>query len=153
MRTFLFTLLLTLLTSPAIAENECVFDEGGYKTFVSGYKSPIKPAKVSKTEKSLSIHRNHEQILVEGGGCNHLGMSIELHSNQTFNEEQFLNKALELTKEFGGWLLNIKTVEQAFKTNKFQKIDNIYYFNIDMMTVFNTYIDKDGNIIVEFYIN
>ncbi len=83
----------------------------------------------------------------------HLGISIDLKSSNTYTEEEFLEKTLMLTREFGGWLINEGVLEDSIKNRKFQIIDDVYYVEVDVMTVFSASYTSNGDVNIEFYIN
>lgn len=136
----------------AVAE-ECIFSESAYLNFINEYALKDKTSRIESDKKTLVIKRNNEEIIVNGGGCVHLGASITLKSKHSHTEDQFLEKILLLTKEYGGWLINISALTKSIKNRNFQIINNVYYFEIDAMTVFSASYDNKGKINIEFYIN
>jgi len=144
--------LLVLVSFSVYAEEECIFDESVYVDFINKYQAKNINSRIETDKRTLIIKRKNEQIIVKGGGCVHLGVSIDLNTKQTYTEAQFLSKILRLSKEFGEWLINIKTLENSIKGKKFQIIDGVYYIEVDAMTVFSASFNN-GAINIEFYIN
>ena len=146
-------ILLVFFSVGAYAAEDCIFDESAYITFINKYNSDASNSRIGPDGRTLLINRDGEQISVSGGGCDHLGVTIELISTQPFAEEQFLNKTLELSIELGAWLINTKALEDSIEGGRYQKIDGTYHIEVDAMTVFNCSYDDQGRIFVEFYIN
>ena len=148
----LFIFLLILTSNSVFAEEECVFDETAYINFINTYKENNKNVSIEPKDKTLKVKRNNETIVINGGGCVHLGMTIKLHSKKTFTEKEFLEKTLSLSNEFGSWLINTSALKNSIKTGQYQKIDNIYFIKVDAMTMFEAFFNK-GEINISFYIN
>lgn len=148
----LFIFLLILTSNSVFAEEECVFDETAYINFINTYKENNKNVSIEPKDKTLKVKRNTETIVINGGGCVHLGMTIKLHSKKTFTEKEFLEKTLSLSNEFGSWLINTSALKNSIKTGQYQKIDNIYFIKVDAMTMFEAFFNK-GEINISFYIN
>ncbi|MEJ2141665.1 MAG: hypothetical protein P8Y24_04810 [Gammaproteobacteria bacterium] len=110
-------------------------------------------AKIEPDGKTLIVNRNNEKIIIKGGGCVHLGMAIELRTKQAYTEAQFLQKTLDLSMEFGNWLINTRALKNSIEKGKYQKINDIYFIDINAMTVFSATNDNQGEINVDFYIN
>ena len=147
-------LILTIFASfSANAEEECIFNESSYIEFIKKYVSENKNTKIENDNRTLRVERNNEEIVVKGGGCVHLGVAIDLKTQQIFTEEQFLHKVLKLSNEFGGWLINTNSLESSIKNKKYQIIDGVYFIEVDAMTVFSASYNSKGEIIVDFYIN
>ena len=149
----LLPFFLIFISVSAYAEEECVFDETAYTAFIKKYSAENKNSKIEADGKTLIVNRNNEEILVKGGGCTHLGVAIELRTKQAHTEDQFLNKTLDLADEFGNWLINIKALKDSIEHGKYQKIDSVYFIEVDAMTVFEASYNKQGEINVDFYIN
>lgn len=149
----LLAILLIFISVSAYAEDDCVFNENAYIEFIKQYKADNRNAKIGPDGKTLIVNRNNEEIVVKGGGCVHLGVAIELTTKQAFTEAQFLQKTLDLSLEFGAWLINTRALKESIANGKYQKIDDTYYIEVDAMTVFSAFYDKQGNINVDFYIN
>ena len=92
-------------------------------------------------------------IIVKGGGCNHLGVTIELITTQKFTEKQFLKKTLDLSIEFGSWLINIEALKGSIEKGHYNKIHGTYVIEVDAMTVFDASYNNQGAINIDFYIN
>lgn len=148
----LLIILLIVISVTVYAEEDCVFDESAYIEFIKKY-SADNNALIGTDGKTLQINRNGEEITVTGGGCVHLGMAIESRAKQLYTEEQFLQKALELSIELGSWLINTRALKASIEKGEYQLIDDSYYIQVDAMTVFSASYDKQGNIYVDFYIN
>jgi hypothetical protein len=146
-------ILLILLSVSAYAEEDCVFNENAYIEFIKKYSAENKNSKIKPDGKTLIVNRNNEAIIVTGGGCVHLGVAIELRTKQTYTEEQFLQKTLDLSIEFGDWLINTKVLKKSIAKSKYQIIEGDYYIEVDAMTVFSASYDNQGKISVDFYIN
>jgi len=149
----LLPILLILISTSASAEEECVFDENAYISFINKYAKENKNLKIESEGKTLVVNRNNEEITVKGGGCVHLGEEIELRTKQKFTEKQFLQKTLNLATEFGDWLINTKALKESIEKARYQKIDGTYFIEVDAMTVFSASYDNQGKINVDFYIN
>ena len=80
-------------------------------------------------------------------------MSIESSKKRTFTEGQFLQTTLDLSIEFGSWLINTKALESAIETGTYRKVDGTYFIEVDAMTVFNASHDRQGKLKIDFYIN
>jgi len=137
----------------AFAEEDCVFDETAYIEFINKYSTENKNAKLDNDDKTLIVNRDNEEIMVSGGGCVHLGVAIELTTKQAYTEKEFLKKTLELAVDFGSWLINTNALEDSIQKGKYEKIDGIYFIEVDAMTVFEASYDNKGIINVDFYIN
>ncbi len=149
----LLPILLIIIAVIAYAEEDCIFDESTYMKFIKEYSAENKNAKIGPNGRTLLINRNNEEITVQGGGCIHLGVAIESRTNQNYSEEQFLQKVLSLSIEFGDWLINTEALKESIEKGKFQKIDGGYFIDVDAMTVFEASCDDQGKINVDFYIN
>jgi len=149
----LLPVLLIVLSVALWAEEDCIFDEAAYTEFVKRYKADNRDSKIGSDDRTLIINRGNEEITVKGGGCNHLGVAIDLRSRQSYTEEQFLQKVLDLSIEFGSWLINTEALKESIAKGKYQNIDGTYYIDVDAMTVFDASYDDQGNIDVDFYIN
>lgn len=146
-------IMLVLVALPGYAEEQCVFDEAAYTEFVDKYHAEHANSKISPDGRTLNVVRGKETIIIRGGGCVHLGVSIELRREQAYTEAAFLQKVLALSTEFGGWLINTEALKDAIATGKYQKINGVYYVDIDAMTVFSAERRDQGGILVDFYIN
>lgn len=135
------------------AQEDCVFDENAYFEFINAYSAANPDAKIEADGRTLVVKRNNEVIKVEGGGCHHLGVAIDVETNKTYTEGQFLQKTLDLAIEFGDWLINIRKLKESIEQGKYQTINDIYFIEVDVMTVFDAVYDKQGNIKIGFYIN
>jgi len=144
---------LNIVSVSAFAEEDCVFDETAYITFINKYSTENQNAKIDADGKTLVVNRNNEEIIVTGGGCVHLGVAVELSATQAFTEKEFLKKTLDLAVEFGDWLINTNALKDSIEKGKYQRIDGIYFIEVDAMTVFEASYDKGGKINIDFYIN
>ena len=149
----LLPILLIFVFVYSYAEENCIFDETAYIEFIKKYSKENRNSKIESDGKTLIVNRNSEEILVKGGGCIHLGVAIELRTKQAYTEEQFLQKTLDLSAEFGNWLINTKALKGSIEKGNYQKIDGTYFIEVDAMTVFNASYDNQGNINIGFYIN
>lgn len=152
-RAWLIVLLLMFFTISTYAEEDCVFQENAYLNFIKKYNATHKDADLQSDGKTLVVNRSNEKIVVKGGGCIHLGVEIELSTKQPYTERAFLKRVLNLSVEFGDWLINTKSLSASIENGKYQKIDNAYFINVDAMTVFEAAYDKQGKINISFYIN
>ena len=149
----LLPILLIFVSAFAYAEEDCVFDETAYIKFINKYITENKNSKIEPDGKTLIVKKNNDEIIVKGGGCVHLGVAIELKTKQAHTEEQFLQRTLDLSIEFGNWIINTKALKDSIEKGEYQKIDGIYFIEVDAMTVFTASYDNQGAINVEFYIN
>lgn len=149
----LLPILLILIAISVYAEEDCIFDESSYIEFINKYSADNRNSKTGPDGRTLLINRNNEEILIKGGGCNHLGMTIELRTKQAYTEEQFLEKVLDLSIEFGNWLINTKALKDSIAKGEYEKFEGTYYIKVDAMTVFSASYDNQGKIHVDFYIN
>jgi len=149
----LLPILLILISISANAEEECVFDENAYISFINKYAKENSNSEIKSEGKTLVVSRNNEEIIVKGGGCVHLGEEIELRRNQELTEKEFLQKTLNLATEFGAWLINIDALKESIDTGTYKEIDGIYFIEVDAMTVFSASYDNQGKINIDFYIN
>lgn len=149
----LLSILLIFISVSVYAEQDCVFDETTYIKFINKYSAENKNSKIEPDGRTLIINTNNEEIIVTGGGCIHLGVAIELRTQQVYTEEQFLQKTLDLSIEFGNWLINTKALKDSIVKGEYQIIDSTYYIEVDAMTVFNASYDNQGKISIDFYIN
>jgi hypothetical protein len=149
----LLSILLTIFSISGYAEEECVFDESAYIEFINKYSAENRNSKIEVDGKTLVVSRNTEEIIITGGGCIHLGVAIELGTKQEYTEEQFLQKALNLSIEFGDWLIDTRSLKGAIEKDKFHVIDGAYSIEVDAMTVFSASYDNQGKVSVAFYIN
>jgi len=149
----LLPILLLIFSGSAHAEEDCTFDETAYLTFIKQYSTENRNSKIEADGRTLNVNRNNEEISIKGGGCIHLGATIELRTEHAYTREQFLQKTLELSIEFGSWLINTEALKDSIAKGKYQIIDGTYYIEVDAMTVFNASYDNQGNINIDFYIN
>jgi hypothetical protein len=149
----LLLILLIFISVSVYAEEDCIFDETAYINFIKKYSAENRNSKIEPDGRTLIINTNNEEIIVKGGGCIHLGVAIELRTQQAYTEEQFLQKTLDLSIEFGNWLINTKALKDSIAKGEYQIIDGTYYIEVDAMTVFNASYDNQGKIYVDFYIN
>ena len=149
----LLPILLVFISISGYAEEECIFDETAYIKFITKYSKENINSKIESDGKTLLVNRKNEEVIVKGGGCVHLGEAIELRTKQEFTRKQFLQKTLNLSTEFGDWLINTKALKESIEKGKFQNIDGTYFIEVDAMTVFSASYDNQGKINVDFYIN
>ena len=149
----LLPILLIIISVSAFAEEDCIFDETAYIEFINKYNTENKNSKIESDGKTLTVNRKNEEILVKGGGCIHLGVAITLRTKQAYTEEQFLQKTLDLSVEFGNWLINTTALKDSIKKGRYRKINGTYSIEVDAMTVFNASYDNQGAINIDFYIN
>jgi len=148
----LLSIFLFIISVSAFAE-ECIFDETAYIKFINKYSEKNRNSKIKADSTTLIINRDNEKIFVNGGGCTHLGMAIELRTKQTYTEQDFLKKTLDMSIEFGSWLINTNALKNSIEKGRYQKIDGTYFIEVDAMTVFNASFNNPGTINIEFYIN
>jgi hypothetical protein len=146
-------ILLIFVSVSAYAEENCIFNENAYIEFINKYSTENRNSKIESDGRTLIVNRDSEEIIVKGGGCIHLGVAIELRTEQAYTEEQFLQRTLDLSTEFGSWLINTKALKGSIEKGEYRKIDNIYFIKVDAMTVFSASYDNQGVINVDFYIN
>ena len=149
----LLSILLIFISVSVYAEQDCVFDETTYIKFINKYSAENKNSKIEPDGRTLIVNRNNEEIVVTGGGCVHLGVAVELRTKQVHTEEQFLQKTLGLSIEFGNWLINTNALKDSILKNEYHIIDGTYYIEVDAMTVFSAAYDSQGTIYIDFYIN
>jgi hypothetical protein len=149
----LLPILLIFVSLSAFAEEDCIFDETAYIEFINKYSTENKNSKIEPDGKTLIVNRNNEEILVKGGGCIHLGVAIELRTKQAYTEKEFLQKTLDLSIEFGDWLINTKALKASIEKGGYRKIDGTYFIEVDAMTVFSASYNNQGTINLDFYIN
>ena len=147
------TILLLCFPTVVFAQENCVFDDNAYIKFINAYSLENSNAEIMPDGRTLTVKRNNEIIKVEAGGCHHLGVAIDVETNKTYTEEQFLQKTLDLAIECGDCLINTRKLQESIETRDFKVIDGIYYFQVDVMTVFDASYDDQGKINVDFYIN
>ena len=80
-------------------------------------------------------------------------MAIDVKTDQTYSEKEFLQKTLDLAIEFGDWLINTGKLRESIEKGNYQVISGIYFIEVDIMTVFEAVYDKKGTIEIGFYIN
>ena len=146
-------ILLIFICATAYAEGECNYDETAYIKFINKYSRENRNSKIESDGKTLIVNRNNEKIKVKGGGCTHLGIAIELRTKQTYTKNQFFQKTIDLSIEFGSWLINIEALKDSVEKGQYRKIDGTYFIEVDAMTVFSASYDKQGVINIDFYIN
>ena len=149
----LLTAFVFLCSVSLYAQEDCVFDENAYFKFINAYSSENTNSEILADGRTLIVKRNNDVIKVEGGGCDHLGVAIELRTDRMYSEQHFLQETISLTIEFGDWLINARKLKESIESRDFQVIDGIYYFQIDAITVFDASYDNQGKINVDFYIN
>lgn len=149
----LLSILLIFISVSVYAEQDCVFDETTYIKFINKYSAENKNSKIAADGRTLIVNRNNEEIVVTGGGCVHLGVAIELRTQQAHTKEEFLQKTLDLSIEFGNWLINTKALKESILKNEYHIIDGTYYIEVDTMTVFSASYNGQGRMFVDFYIN
>lgn len=146
------TLLLILFSSFSLANEECIFNPEAFNSFKDKYLTSNSNAIFDQKKQQLLVNKNGDRIIVNGGGCIHLGVSIEAHTNNNLTEEQFIEKILALSNEFGSWLINIKELQKSLTEKKWTRHEKIYFIQVDDMTAFEAFYDR-GKINVNFYIN
>lgn len=146
-------IILVLVTLSVYAEEQCVFDDTSYTEFINKYNAEHANSKIGPDGRTLIITGGNERIMIHGGGCVHLGISIELRSKHAYTETAFLQKVLELSTEFGDWLINTEALKDSITTGKYQEINGVYFVDIDAVTVFSAERRVQGGILVDFYIN
>lgn len=149
----LLPILLIFISATIYAEENCTFDETAYIKFINNYSTENRNSKIDALGKTLIVNKINEKIIVNGGGCSHLGISIELRTKQAHTEKKFLQRTLDLSFEFGKWLINTNALKQSIEKGKYHKIDGTYFIEVDAMTVFSASYDNSGKINVNFYIN
>jgi len=149
----LLPIFLIFISLYAYADEDCIFDESAYLEFIKKYSKDNRNSNIESDGRTLIVKRNNEEILVKGGGCIHLGVAIELIARQAYTEEQFLQKTLDLSIEFGNWLINISALKDSIEKGKYQIIDGTYFIEVDAMTVFSASYDNQGKINIDFYMN
>lgn len=147
------TFILLLLLSSSAYSQECIFDEASYKDFIGNYATTHKNSKVLDDGITLVVSKNDQQLVITGGGCDHLGGKISVKSHLKLNEAQFLKKITALSEEYATWLIDIKQLKSALRKKSWEKLDNIYRVNLNEMTVFEASQDSNGTIDINFYIN
>ncbi|MDX1335905.1 MAG: hypothetical protein R3312_08980 [Gammaproteobacteria bacterium] len=135
------------------ADEECTFNENAYFNFINAYSAENPNAKIESDGRTLIVKRDNEVIEVGGGGCHHLGVAIDVKTDQTYSEKEFLQKTLDLAIEFGDWLINTGKLRESIEKGNYQVISGIYFIEVDIMTVFEAVYDKKGTIEIGFYIN
>ena len=117
----LLPILLIFISISAYAAEDCVFDETAYIEFITKYSTENRNSKIEPDGKTLTVNRKNEEIIIKGGGCSHLGVAIELRTKKAFTEEQFLQRTLELSIEFGNWLINTNALKASIKKKPISK--------------------------------
>ena len=143
---------LFVLSFSAHAE-ECIFNENAFFEFRNEYVRANNNASTSEDGRFLLVSRGSETIQIIGGGCNHLGVSIQSKGNTLYSEKQFLQKVQNLAEEFGEWLINIDELKNSIKQGRWEKHEGHYFIEVDVMTVFSAYSNNQGDVSVDFYIN
>ena len=149
----LLLFFLIFISASSHAQEECTFDENAYFNFINAYVSGNANSRIEPDGRTLIVRRDNEVIQVEGGGCHHLGVMIELSTDQTYSEEEFLQKTLDLAMEFGDWLINTDKLKESIEKGRYEVIGDVYYIEVDVMTVFDALYDQQGAIKIGFYIN
>ena len=149
----LLFVFLIFISASVYAGEDCIFDESAYVKFITRYSTENSDARVNLKTQTLTVNKNNEELIIEGGGCVHLGMAIELRTQKNYTEAQFLQRTLELTIEFGDWLINTGALKDSIEKGNYQNIDGTYFIEVDAMTVFNASYDPQGIISIDFYIN
>jgi hypothetical protein len=149
----LLPIFLILTSFYSNAEEDCIFDESAYLGFISKYQTENRNSLIEPDTKTLSVKRENEDILVTGGGCIHLGGTIELKAKNELTEAQFLQKTLDLSIEFGSWVINTSALRDSIGKGKYLKTNGIYTIEVDAMTVFEASYDSQGKININFYVN
>lgn len=137
----------------SFANEECIFDENLYIEFIKKYEAEHKNSKIDGDNRTLTIFRNNEKIIVKGGGCIHLGTTINYKRDEAITETEFLELVASLSIEFGDWLINTEALKMSIKQRKWQKHDGWYFIPVNAMTVFEASYEPDGKMYVDFYIN
>lgn len=148
----LFSACLFLIPYFSYAE-ECIFDETVYINFIKQYAKEHKDAHVLEDGKTLIVKKASEDIQVTGGGCDHLGISIEVKTYDQLNEKQLFEKLVLLSKEYAHWLLDEEELKSALDNNNWNKDDDIYRISLNEMTSFEASYSTDGKISINAYIN
>jgi len=149
----LLPIFLIFISLYAYADEDCIFDESAYLEFIKKYSKDNRNSNIESDGRTLIVKRNTEEILVKGGGCIHLGVAIELTARQAYTEEQFLQKTLGMSIEFGNWLINTSALKDSIEKGKYHIINGTYFIEVDAMTVFSASYDNQGKINIDFYMN
>jgi hypothetical protein len=144
--------ILVLLLSPFAYADECIFDETAYIDFIEGYVAKNKNAKLVE-ENTLIVDNADEQLVIKGGGCEHLGGNIELKSNQKLSEAELLSKVTLLAETYASWLIDINELKSAIKNKSWDQTGSFYRFVFNEITVLEIFQEEEGNIDISFYIN
>lgn len=141
-----------LLLSPFAYADECIFDETAYTKFIESYVTKNRNAKLAE-DNTLIVTNADEQLVIRGGGCEHLGGNIEVKSNKKLTESELLNKVTLLAETYASWLIDIDELKSAIKNKSWDQTGNLYRFVFNEITVFEIFQEDEGNIDISFYIN
>lgn len=162
MKIIIATMTLILLSTPLMAEEECIFDQEEQKEKYLELEKKYPGSRYVEKEYELIIPRNDHQIILKRGGCVHFGITIELHlpeTNEFRNEKAFFEKIIKMIEEFGGEMINLEVLRKKIAEKKWRDFSGdggFYYFvNYEGLTAFEAYSrDEAGMTIigVSYYI-
>ncbi|BCE03339.1 hypothetical protein [Marinicellulosiphila megalodicopiae] len=146
-----FLILLTVLIPHLIYANDCIYDDNSYSDFAKDYVSKQKQATLSEDFEITTTYKD-SLVIVNGGGCSHLGYDIHYTLKQNINESEFFNLVIELTNIFGVWIGYNDQIKNAIAENKWAKEGNNYSFDFNGYPIFDASLN-DQELYIEFYIN
>lgn len=145
---------LFLLTSlSAMAEtSECIFNEEAFRSFVASYADRHDDSNVDKCG-NLLVSRNGKHIVVEGGGCMHLGSKIKVSGFPLMAESEFLEEVKAISSEFGSWLVSSESLSEAIENKEWQRHEGVYFFKVNGLAAFEAWQESNGDVLLKFHIN
>jgi hypothetical protein len=142
---------IAVFTPVFVKADECIFDESSYTDFARTYVSEHTNASLLIND-SIRVTQNNAVINVEGGGCDHLGYSIQYKTDAELTEDQFLMLIQELTSDLGSWMGYASQIKEAISRRDWEIYDGLYFFTVDEMSTLSASFNG-GEVTIDFYIN
>jgi hypothetical protein len=147
--------LAIVTTAPAVADEECIFDQEAQITRYHEMERRIPGARFDPVEELLIIERGAATITLGRGGCVHLGLYIVYEGPAAPGDAErdaVFARAVALVDEFGGGeLVTAAEVAAAIREEAFALVDGrLYYLRLPNVTAFSIMWDiEDGRLTVE----
>jgi len=128
--------LLLGIVCPALAadEEECLFDQETRRLENLELQKQYPGSTYVEEKYHVVIPREGAELVVNRGGCVHLGVTVELRAPKTDRfktEEAFFSKIVELVKEFGDGMIDVEKLRLVITEKRWHNSSDgngMYYF-------------------------
>ncbi|WP_428240079.1 hypothetical protein [Gynuella sp.] len=148
----ILSVALPILISTFAMAEECVFDEKVFHDFARLYVDGHEGASLEGPGK-FTASLNDLMVFVEGGGCAHLGATVQVQGQRGISESQLLDLVLMLYTEFGQWLAGAESLSESIHESRWSRYEGVYYFQVDSLTSLEAWLSENGDLMVSFYVN